>query len=239
MIQLLINMTFALILRPDRMRPVTHTQVLLGAFCQFLFLGSLPGLFSYSYLSFVLLSVVVAYLGALCVNFIGNRPLRWMLAPICLGLTLLVPLVVISMEEPVWISVVIMAYPIIFILAANSLTKQLEAHAKQSKVVDEISLGNFDEKVPLTVKIDGALHAFSEVDDEVLRLMREALPTEWGEVVGSYQGEPIYAWVKTKNGMVYEFDCVLHKGQATGMTASGCIVLPPNLLYRLNDSKTS
>lgn len=106
--------------------------------------------------------------------------------------------------------------------------------APSAAIQDEFELSLFDSKVDSIPGLIDVSKSIMDLSDDALRALRgsQAVEMEFGAVIGVYMGSDIYEWVKTRNGNVYHFDCVIPYGRPYTESLIRTLIITPGLLYR-------
>ena len=200
---------------------ISATQVVLSAALQIV-AGILLGVSAYA-----VACLVAAYVLVLMWNVIKSPIVLSVFAPVSLGLTLIFPLMAtIDALLGSSVFVILIAY---FPVQFRRIDQRVVTQERPIMTPDSL-LGDSSLRYPAGAALN-AIRSMKDMDPRTIRLMRNATSEECGPIIGAYLDAPIFEWIRTADGYVYDFQRTIPKGSQYSLPTSDLLLIPPGLIY--------
>jgi hypothetical protein len=171
--------------------------------------------------------LVAAYVLTLMWNVIKSPIILSVFAPVSLGLTLVFPLMA-TIDNMLGTSVFVMLI-VYFPVKFRRIDQRVVAQDRPSMAPDSL-FGESSLRYPAGAALN-AIKSMKDMDPRTMRLMRNAAAEECGPIIGTYLDAPIFEWIRTADGYVYDFQRTIPRGSQCSLPTSDLMLIPPGLVY--------
>lgn len=195
-----------------QIRTLNRPQFIAAAVMQWLFIINEPD----ETHALMLFATVASY--ALCLYW--KRTLRTLrepspLEPVFMGMVIVMP---VASAMSAWISPVFLSLIVIYALVF--------------RVFDAHYIADLKESGPDSLFAPSVLQSVPQISDEQVRQLRDGVPhVAVGEVIGHFKDEPIYSWVRTADGVYFDFERVIPSASAFETPKTDFVIMAPGIFY--------